>query len=133
MSGQEDVSDLKIGEFICHNGSNIEQHLELLWHRTIYSLCILNVDEYLRNYGFILKESSWKSSPAYDINPLSDGYGLKLNISESDYSQDYELASSVIKHFRLEQIKAFKIIYHVKNGDNTLKTWYFRLRTRVDA
>ncbi len=66
--------------------------LSKLWRRIVLNICISNVDYHLRNHGFILDESGWRLSPAYDINPSSDGNGLNLNISEHDNSQNLDLA-----------------------------------------
>ena len=55
-------------------------------------------------------------SPAYDINPVETGSGLKLNISDSDNSLDLELALEVCEFFRLEKDRAKKIIAEVKSA-----------------
>lgn len=107
------VSYLDLAEFIIRSGSNVNEDLEELWRRIILSICISNVDDHLRNHGFILEETGWRLSPAYDINPSADGDGLKLNISEHDNSQSLELALSVIEYFRIERSRAMKIIEDV--------------------
>ncbi len=110
------VSYLDLVEFIIRNGSNVDRDLEELWRRIVLNICISNVDDHLRNHGFILEETGWRLSPAYDINPISDSDGLKLNISEHDNSQDLDLVLSVIGHFRLDETKANKIIGEVKDA-----------------
>ncbi len=110
------VSYLDLAGFIIRSGSNVDEDLEELWRRIVLSICISNVDDHLRNHGFILEETGWKLSPAYDINPSADGNGLKLNISEHDNSQNLELALSVVEYFRLDEIKAKKIIEKVKKS-----------------
>lgn len=108
------VSYLDLAEFIVRSGSNVDADLEELWRRIVLSICISNVDDHLRNHGFILEETGWRLSPAYDINPVQDGEGLKLNISEHDNSQDLGLALSVSGYFRIDDKKAKKIIEEVK-------------------
>lgn len=110
------VSYLDLAEFIVRSGANVDEDLEELWRRIVLSVCISNVDDHLRNHGFILGESGWRLSPAYDINPSPDGDGLKLNISEHDNSQDIELAMSVIEYFRLTEKKAIAIVAQVKSA-----------------
>lgn len=110
------VSYLDLAEFIIRSGSNVNKDLEELWRRIVLSICISNVDDHLRNHGFILEEKGWRLSPAYDINPIADGNGLKLNISEHDNSQSLELALSVIKYFRIDEFKAKQIIEEVKKS-----------------
>ena len=113
------VSYLDLAEFIIRSGSNVKEDLEQLWRRIVLSICISNVDDHLRNHGFILEETGWRLSPAYDINPSADGDGLKLNISEHDNSQSLELALSVIEYFRLDELRAKRIIEEVRKS--TLK------------
>lgn len=110
------VSYLDLAEFIIRSGSNINEDLEELWRRMVLNVCISNVDDHLRNHGFILEDAGWRLSPAYDINPNADGNGLKLNISEYDNSQSLELALSVIEYFRIDKSKAMEIIDKVKKS-----------------
>ena len=58
----------------------------------------------------IISEKGWILSPAYDINPIETGTGLKLNISEDDNSLDLDLALEVIDYFRIDYKKAKEII-----------------------
>lgn len=110
------TSYLDLAEFIIRSGSNVNADLEELWRRIVLSICISNVDDHLRNHGFILEEKGWRLSPAYDINPNADGNGLKLNISEHDNSQSLELALSVIEYFRIDRSRAMEIIEQVKKS-----------------
>ena len=71
------------------------------------------VDDHLRNHGFLLKPQGWVLAPAFDINPVAHGDGLKLNISETDNSQNLELAKEVAAYFRVESDKADKIINEI--------------------
>lgn len=107
------ASYLELAEFIMQHGENPTQDLEQLWRRIVFFVCISNVDDHLRNHGFILGSKGWKLSPAFDINPNPNGDGLKLNISESDNSQDLELVRGVAEYFRLKPSKADLIIQEV--------------------
>ncbi len=110
------VSYLELAEYIMNNGASVEEDLEQLWRRIVFSICVSNADDHLRNHGFILSDKGWRLSPAYDINPVETGTGLKLNISENDNSLDLNLALAVIPFFRLNEEKAFAIIEDVKNA-----------------
>ena len=110
------ASYLEIVEFIMSNGANVDQDLEELWRRIVFSICVTNTDDHLRNHGFILTDGGWLISPAYDINPVETGSGLKLNISDSDNSLDLDLALDVCEFFRLEKDRAKKIIAEVKSA-----------------
>jgi serine/threonine-protein kinase HipA len=101
--GALDVSYLDIASFIIKNGADIKKDLEELWRRIVFNIAIKNTDDHLRNHGFLLSAKGWSLSPAYDMNPNSDGKGLTLNISQTDNSLDFELALSVARYFRVEK------------------------------
>ncbi len=110
------ASYLELVEFISNNGANVNEDLEELWRRIVFSICVSNTDDHLRNHGFILSDKGWLLSPAYDINPNENGSGLKLNISENDNALDLDLAMEVHEYFRLTQEKAEEIIKEVKKS-----------------
>lgn len=110
---QDGVSYLDLVEFLMQNGANIDEDLVKLWTRVVFNICVSNTDDHLRNHGFILTEGGWVLSPAYDINPIEGGNGLKLNIDSEDNSQNLELALSVAPYFRLAPDEAQLIIDHI--------------------
>tara|TARA_R110000751_G_scaffold100068_2_gene193768 strand:+ start:65996 stop:67258 length:1263 start_codon:yes stop_codon:yes gene_type:complete len=107
------VSYLDLVEFLMQNGANIEEDLVKLWTRIVFNICVSNTDDHLRNHGFILNDGGWVLSPAYDINPIEGGNGLKLNIDSEDNTQNLELALSVAPYFRLDPEEAQSIIDHI--------------------
>ncbi|WP_288372249.1 HipA domain-containing protein [uncultured Algoriphagus sp.] len=119
MDGQDyldGLSYLELAEFISSSSYSVQHDLEELWRRIVFSICVSNVDDHLRNHGFILDRGGWRLSPAYDINPVETGTGLKLNISESDNSLSLELAMEVIPYFRIKEKKALEIISEVRRS-----------------
>lgn len=110
------ASYLELAEFIMRNGADVRADLEELWRRIVFSICVSNTDDHLRNHGFILTDIGWKLSPAYDINPVETGNGLKLNISENDNALDIDLALEVIPYFRLSESRAKQILEKVKSS-----------------
>lgn len=115
------ASYLELAEFIITNGASPTQDLEQLWKRIVFYICISNVDDHLRNHGFIFNPKlGWRLSPAYDINPVAGGNGLKLNIDEYDNAQDLNLALEVIPHFRINKTDAVEIIREITD---VIKKW----------
>lgn len=110
----EGVSYLELVEFITTQGAKVNEALEQLWRRIVFSICVANTDDHLRNHGFILTPNGWILSPAYDINPVETGTGLKLNISEDDNALDLSLALEVCPYFRLKEDRANEIMEEVK-------------------
>jgi serine/threonine-protein kinase HipA len=117
---EDGVSYLELVEFISNHGANIKNDLEELWRRIVFNICVSNTDDHLRNHGFILSNKGWHLSPAYDINPVSNAFGLSLNISEDDNSLHLDLARDVAIYFRLNNSKADQIINEVKSA---VKSW----------
>jgi serine/threonine-protein kinase HipA len=113
---QSGVSYLELVEFINRSGSKVAADLEQLWRRIVFSICVSNTDDHLRNHGFILSNKGWELSPAYDINPVETGNGLKLNISEDDNALDLSLGLQVCKQFRLTEKRAGEIIKEVQTA-----------------
>ena len=118
----EGTSYLELVEFIITHGANVNEDLEQLWRRIVFSVCVSNTDDHLRNHGFILTSGGWQLSPAYDINPVETGTGLKLNITEDDNSLDLDLAMEVCPYFRLKTKRAIEIIEEVKTSVRNWRT-----------
>jgi len=110
------VSYLHLAEFIIRNGAHVDRDLEELWRRIVFNICISNTDDHLRNHGFLLTQTGWALSPAYDLNPNETGFGLKLNISENDNAIDIDLAMQVIPYFRISEARAKEIITTVHDA-----------------
>jgi serine/threonine-protein kinase HipA len=119
---QDGVSYLHLAEFIMRNGANVEHDLEQLWRRIVFNICVSNTDDHLRNHGFLLTSHGWTLSPAYDINPIEMGTGLKLNISENDNALDLDLVLEVAVFFRVKPQKAKQITEDIKKVVASWKT-----------
>jgi serine/threonine-protein kinase HipA len=115
MDGATGVSYLDLATFIMQQGAAPGPDLEQLWRRIVFHIAVKNTDDHPRNHGFLLTDSGWRLSPAYDVNPIYFGTGLSLNISETDNSLDFDLAHSVAKYFRLTDARASAIIKETKN------------------
>lgn len=113
---QSGVSYLDLAGFIMQHGSQVDQDLEELWRRIVFYICVSNTDDHLRNHGFLLSDTGWKLSPAYDINPVETGNGLSLNISENDNTLDLDLARVVSPYFRISTKRAEEIIIQTKKA-----------------
>ncbi len=62
------ASYLELADFLSKQGARVNEDLEELWKRIVFSISDSNTYDHLRNHGFILTEKGWKLSPAYDIN-----------------------------------------------------------------
>lgn len=114
------VSYVELADLLIRLGSNTSADLEQLWRRIVFSICVSNTDDHLRNHGFMLEAKGWALAPAYDMNPDPHGAGLKLNISETDNAQDIDLALSVASVFRVKQKRAREVVSEVTDP---VKEW----------
>lgn len=115
------ASYLEIADFIIKYGARVNEDLRELWKRIVFSICVSNTDDHLKNHGFILSEKGWMISPAFDINPNETGTGLSLNISGNDNSLSFELALEAAEYFRLDIDEAEKIADEIKSNVSSWK------------
>lgn len=111
--GEAGASYIDLAGVLTQHGAHAPDDLEQLWRRIVFFVCVSNVDDHLRNHGFLLEKKGWSLAPAYDMNPVAHGDGLTLNISETDNAQDLELVLDVSKHFRVKPVAAKAIVDEV--------------------
>jgi serine/threonine-protein kinase HipA len=111
--GDTGVSYLDLAEFLIQHGAQTSYDLEQLWRRIVFNICVSNVDDHLRNHGFLLTDKGWVLSPAYDMNPSATSNGLTLNISKEDNAQDIDLVLEVAPTFRIKDSRAKEIVAEV--------------------
>ena len=114
------TSYLEIAGLLGQQGADPNADLEQLWRRIVFFICVSNSDDHLRNHGFLPEPKGWRLAPAYDMNPVPDAEGLRLNISETDNAQSLELAKDVATYFRVKAPRAAEMIKEVVAG---VKQW----------
>ena len=128
LAGRQDGDDastgasyLEIARVLIDQGAQTDRDLRELWSRIVFNVLISNTDDHLRNHGFLLVPGKgWRLSEAYDMNPVPDSYGLKLNISQADNALDLDLARSVTPYFRIDAKVANEIIERFRS---TVRQW----------
>jgi serine/threonine-protein kinase HipA len=106
----EGVGYLDLVAFLMKNSPQAKEDLEQLWRRMAFNMMVSNTDDHLRNHGFILTNSGWRLSPAYDMNPNEMGHGLTLNISESSNDLDLSIALETAHWYQLKRDRAERIL-----------------------
>jgi serine/threonine-protein kinase HipA len=115
------VSYLELAQVLVAQGAQPATDLRELWCRIVFNLLVSNTDDHLRNHGFLLDTArGWRLSPAYDMNPVPDSTGLKLNISLYDNALDLDLALSVAKVFRVPLPDARE---QIEKGRRIVRQW----------
>src|SRR6202012_1229086 len=106
----------EIVDAIRQHGADAQADIEELWRRIAFSILVTNVDDHLRNHGFLHEDREfWRLSPAFDINPSPERVReLKTWISE-DAGPDMTIDAlmSVIAYFRITRARAKEILGEV--------------------
>lgn len=105
------------------HGADAQSDIEELWRRIAYCVLITNVDEHLRNHGFLhAARGHWRLSPAFDLNPFPDRVReLKTWISEDAGPEaTIEALLAVLPYFRISRTRANVILSQI---DRALSQW----------
>lgn len=98
-------SYLEIADVLRRYGARPQHDLAELWRRIVFTVLISNVDDHMRNHGFLYDgESGWILSPVYDVNPTpveEHPRILSSAIDESDPTASLALAFEVAEYFEL--------------------------------
>lgn len=107
----------EIVDILRMKGANPQADIEELWRRIAFSILITNVDDHLRNHGFLHSSGElWRLSPAFDLNPFPDRMReLKTWISE-DTGPDATIDAlmSIIAYFQIKKEKSKSILREVE-------------------
>ncbi|RRJ96012.1 type II toxin-antitoxin system HipA family toxin [Opitutaceae bacterium TAV4] len=101
------------------HGAAAQDDIDELWRRMAYSILITNVDDHLRNHGFLhFNRGLWRLAPAFDLNPFPDRVReLKTWISEeSGPEATIDALLSVIAYFRIPLRRAKTILGEVERA-----------------
>jgi len=113
----ETHSYLEIADALRQHGARAQADLHALWRRIAFNVLVSNVDDHLRNHGFLYAGSTgWRLAPAYDLNPVPVDVKprvLSTAIDESDPSASLELALYVAEYFDLTQQEAKAVAVEV--------------------
>ena len=95
-----------------------------LYRRVVFNVLISNVDDHLRNHGFLwLGKAGWSPSPAYEPNPVPTDLKARVlttNIDLDDGTCSLDLLEAASEFFGLTLLQARAII---KEGATVTATW----------
>ncbi|WP_119392191.1 type II toxin-antitoxin system HipA family toxin [Taklimakanibacter lacteus] len=115
----DEHSYAEIADALRRYGSRATADIEELWRRMAFSVLITNVDDHLRNHGFLhVDRGQWRLAPAFDVNPFPDRVReLKTWISEGVGPEaTVDALMSVIAYFRLSRDRARVILAEVEGA-----------------
>ena len=96
-----------------------------LWRRMVFNILINNVDDHLKNHGFLhTTDDQWVLAPAFDLNPFPDKMrALKTWISQqSGEFASLDEALAISKSFELSNKEAKVILSEMRSIVSTWKS-----------
>lgn len=116
----------EIVDVLTQYGAQSKQDAHELYRRMVFNVLISNVDDHLRNHGFLWAgPSGWKLSPVYDLNPTPTDIRKRIlttKISPEEGTCDLELILSVADYFSLNLAAAKNIIKEVAQVTTTWRS-----------
>jgi serine/threonine-protein kinase HipA len=101
------------------HGTAPQADAEELWRRIAFSILVTNVDDHLRNHGFLhVDRGQWRLAPAFDVNPFPDRvHELKTWVSEEAGPEaTIEALMSVLPYFRIPLPRARDFLRQVERA-----------------
>jgi serine/threonine-protein kinase HipA len=98
-------------------GAAPQADTEELWRRIAFSILITNVDDHLRNHGFLhVDRGQWRLAPAFDINPFPERLReLKTRVSEDTGPEAViDALIAALPYFRISAVRAGEILRQVE-------------------
>ena len=120
LNDGDEATYTDIAECIRMYSSEPVADLHELWRRIVFGVLIGNLDDHLRNHGFLYdKDGQWRLSPAYDLNPVplvEKARELSTWISEEGPDADLDIARHAAPYFALRNDQAESIITEVSTA-----------------
>ncbi|WP_119310129.1 type II toxin-antitoxin system HipA family toxin [Cohaesibacter haloalkalitolerans] len=107
----------EIVDVLAEHGAQGKTDAQALYRRVVFNVMISNVDDHLRNHGFLWSgKSGWSLSPAYDLNPVPADVKarvLSTNIDLDESTCSIDLLEEASGYFALTLAQARTIIKEV--------------------
>jgi serine/threonine-protein kinase HipA len=107
----------EIVDALARHGSQGKRDTHALYRRVVFNVLISNVDDHLRNHGFLwLGKAGWSLSPAYDLNPVPTDLKARVlttNIDLDEGTCSLDLLEQASEYFALTLAQARVIIKDV--------------------
>lgn len=107
----------EIVDALAAHGAQGKADAQALYRRVVFNVLISNVDDHLRNHGFLWHgNAGWSLSPAYDLNPVPADLKARVlttNIDLDEGTCSLELLEAASGYFALTLREARAIIREV--------------------
>ena len=120
MTGSKDGehgSYPEIVDVLAQHGAQAKTDAQALYRRVAFNVLISNVDDHLRNHGFLWRgKKGWSLSPVYDLNPVPTDLKARVlttNIDLNEGTCSIDLLEAASPYFGLSLAAARTIIKEV--------------------
>lgn len=114
----------EIVDALAQHGAQGKTDAHSLYRRVVFSVLISNVDDHLRNHGFLWQgKAGWSLSPAYDLNPVPADLKARIlttNIDLDEGTCSVDLLEAASEFFALTLPQARAVI---KDVATVTATW----------
>jgi len=123
MTGSKDGetgSYPEIVDALARHGARAKADAQALYRRVAFNVLISNVDDHLRNHGFLWRDrTGWSLSPIYDVNPTPTDLKARVlttNIDLDEGTCSIDLLEQAAEYFGLGLKAARQIIKEVASA-----------------
>ncbi len=107
----------EIVDALAHHGARGKADAHALYRRVVFNVLISNVDDHLRNHGFLwVGKTGWSLSPAYDLNPVPTDLKARVLTTSIDLDEgtcSLDLLEAASEFFALTLAQARSVIKEV--------------------
>lgn len=108
---------------LARHGAQAKKDAQALYRRVAFNVLVSNVDDHLRNHGFLrVEKSGWTLSPAYDLNPVPADLKARVlatNIDLEESTCSIDLLESSADYFALSLAEARIILKEVATATSS--------------
>ncbi len=116
----EQHSYLEMAYALAQHGAAPDADMRELWRRLVFTMMVSNVDDHLRNHGFLYERyRGWRISPVYDVNPTPIEVAPRVLTTLIDFydgGASLDTAMRVAQEFRLKREDARAIVEEVASS-----------------
>ena len=113
------MSYVDIAAILQAEGSAPVDDLHELWSRMVFNMCVYNVDDHLRNHGFLREPLGWRLSLVYDLenshSTEKEPY-LHTGIIDDQNAFDLNDALEAAEFFRFRKAEAQKRLAEIREA-----------------
>ena len=111
---------------LARHGAQAKKDAHALYRRVAFNVLVSNVDDHLRNHGFLrIDKSGWTLSPAYDLNPVPADLKARVlttNIDLEEGTCSIDLLEASADYFALSLAEARAILKQVATATSSWRT-----------